>query len=104
MYRELFTTDGQRKYLTDDEIRRFIDTAEAQERGELSGRPRSFAETAIGWIRFLAGAVAFTVGVYYLANFENEALTSALSMAQTVVLLICILVFRRLAGREALTA
>ncbi len=36
--------------------------------------------------------------------FENEALTSALSMAQTVVLLLCILVFRRLAGREALTA
>jgi len=42
--------------------------------------------------------------VYYLVNFENEPLTAALSIAQTVVLLICILVFRRVAGREALTA
>ena len=61
-------------------------------------------ELSISIILYSSGSETLSVGVYYLANFENEALTSALSMAQTVVLLLCILVFRRLAGREALTA
>ena len=34
MYRQRFTLDGKRKYLTDDEICRFIDFAQQQERGE----------------------------------------------------------------------
>lgn len=61
-------------------------------------------ELSISIILYTSGTETLSVGVYYLANFENESLTSALSMAQTVVLLLCILVFRRLAGREALTA
>ena len=61
-------------------------------------------ELSISIILYTSGTETLSVGVYYLANFENEALTSALSMFQTVVLLLCILVFRRLAGREALTA
>ena len=35
MYGQLFTLDGKRKYLTDDEIGRFIDIAQQQERGEV---------------------------------------------------------------------
>lgn len=35
MYRQLSTSDGQRKYLTADELARFIETAELQERGEV---------------------------------------------------------------------
>jgi iron(III) transport system permease protein len=61
-------------------------------------------ELSISIILYTTGTETLSVGVYYLANFENEPLTSALSMAQTVVLLICVYVFRRLAGREALTA
>ena len=51
-----------------------------------------------------AATETLSVGVYYLMNFENELLTAALSIAQTVVLLICVVAFRRVAGREALTA
>ena len=61
-------------------------------------------ELSISIILYSVGTETLSVGVYYLANFENEALTSALSMTQTVVLLICIYIFRRLAGKEALTA
>ncbi len=61
-------------------------------------------ELSISIILYTTGTETLSVGVYYLANFENEPLTSALSMAQTLVLLVCIYVFRRLAGREALTA
>ena len=61
-------------------------------------------ELSISIILYTTGTETLSVGVYYLSNFENEPLTAALSMAQTVVLLICIYVFRRLAGREALTA
>ena len=50
------------------------------------------------------GTETLSVGVYYLSNFENEPLTAALSMAQTVLLLIALYIFRRVAGREALTA
>ena len=61
-------------------------------------------ELSISIILYTTGTETLSVGVYYLSNFENEPLTAALSMAQTVVLLICIYVFRRAAGREALTA
>lgn len=44
------------------------------------------------------------MGIYYLQEFENETLTCALSVVQTAVLLACVYVFRRLAGKEALTA
>ncbi len=61
-------------------------------------------ELSISIILYTSGTETLSVGVYYLANYENETLTSALSMTQTVVLLICIYIFRRVAGREALTA
>lgn len=61
-------------------------------------------ELSISIILYTAGTETLSVGVYYLTNFENEPLTAALSIAQTVVLLVCILIFRRVAGREALTA
>ncbi|MDH3316290.1 MAG: iron ABC transporter permease [Gammaproteobacteria bacterium] len=61
-------------------------------------------ELSISIILYTSGTETLSVGVYYLANFENESLTSALSIAQTVLLLICIVIFRRVAGREALSA
>ena len=61
-------------------------------------------ELSISIMLYSAGNETLSVGVYYLSNFENEPLTCALSMAQTVVLVVCFLVFRRAAGREALTA
>ena len=61
-------------------------------------------ELSISIILYTSGTETLSVGVYYLANFENEPLTAALSVAQTVLLLACVLVFRRVAGREALTA
>ncbi len=61
-------------------------------------------ELSISIILYTSGTETLSVGVYYLANYENETLTSALSMAQTVALLVCVYVFRRIAGREALTA
>jgi iron(III) transport system permease protein len=61
-------------------------------------------ELSISIILYTAGTETLSVGVYYLANFENEPLTAALSVAQTVALLVCVVVFRRVAGREALTA
>jgi iron(III) transport system permease protein len=61
-------------------------------------------ELSISIILYTVGTETLSVGVYYLSNYENEPLTAALSMVQTVALLLCIVVFRRLAGREALTA
>ena len=61
-------------------------------------------ELSISIILYTTGTETLSVGVYYLTNFENEPLTAALSMAQTVMLLIAIYAFRRFAGREALTA
>ncbi len=61
-------------------------------------------ELSISIILYTSGTETLSVGVYYLTNYENETLTSALSMTQTVVLLACIYIFRRVAGREALTA
>lgn len=61
-------------------------------------------ELSISIILYSSGTETLSVGVYYLTNYENETLTAALSMAQTVVLLACVYIFRRIAGREALTA
>jgi iron(III) transport system permease protein len=61
-------------------------------------------ELSISIILYTSGTETLSVGVYYLVNFENESLTAALSIAQTVVLLVCVYLFRRVAGREALTA
>jgi iron(III) transport system permease protein len=61
-------------------------------------------ELSISIILYTSGTETLSVGVYYLSNFENEPLTAALSVAQTAILLVCVVVFRRLAGREALTA
>ena len=61
-------------------------------------------ELSISIILYTSGTETLSVGVYYLTNYENEALTSALSIAQTMLLLVCVYIFRRVAGREALTA
>jgi len=61
-------------------------------------------ELSISIILYTSGTETLSVGVYYLSNFENEPLTAALSIAQTVFLLVCVVIFRRLAGREALVA
>ena len=61
-------------------------------------------ELSMSIILYSSGTETLSVGVYYLTNYENETLTSALSMTQTAILLICVFVFRRVAGREALTA
>jgi ABC-type Fe3+ transport system permease subunit len=61
-------------------------------------------ELSISIILYSSGTETLSVGVYYLTNYENETLTAALSVAQTVLLLICVFVFRRVAGRESLTA
>jgi iron(III) transport system permease protein len=61
-------------------------------------------ELSISIILYSSGTETLSVGVYYLANYENESLNSALTIAQTLVLLVCIIIFRRFAGREALTA
>jgi iron(III) transport system permease protein len=61
-------------------------------------------ELSISIILYTSGTETLSVGVYYLANFETEPLTAALSVAQTAMLLVCVYVFRRIAGREALTA
>jgi iron(III) transport system permease protein len=61
-------------------------------------------ELPISIILYTAGTETLSVGIYYLQEFENEALTCTLSVIQTLLLLFCVYVFRRLAGREALTA
>ena len=61
-------------------------------------------ELSISIILYSSGTETLSVGVYYLTNYENDTLTAALSMTQTVILLVCVFVFRRVAGREALTA
>jgi len=61
-------------------------------------------ELSISIILYSTGTETLSVGVYYLSNYENEPLTAALAVAQSVVLLLCVYIFRRIAGREALTA
>jgi iron(III) transport system permease protein len=61
-------------------------------------------ELPISLILYSAGTETLSVGIYYLQEFENEALTCTLSVIQSALLLFCVYVFRRMAGREALTA
>jgi iron(III) transport system permease protein len=61
-------------------------------------------ELSISIILYTAGTETLSVGVYYLSNFENEPMTAALALAQTVMLLFCVYIFRKVAGKEALTA
>ncbi|MGH8663626.1 MAG: ABC transporter permease [Burkholderiales bacterium] len=61
-------------------------------------------ELPISIILYSAGTETLSVGIYYLQEFENEALTCALAVVQTVLLLGCIYLFRRMAGPEALSA
>ncbi len=61
-------------------------------------------ELSISIILYTAGTETLSVGIYYLQEFENESLTCTLGVIQTLVLLVCVYIFRRLAGREALTA
>ena len=61
-------------------------------------------ELPISIILYTAGTETLSVGIYYLQEFENEALTCTLSVIQCVILLVCVYIFRKLAGKEALTA
>ena len=61
-------------------------------------------ELSISIMLYTDGTETLAVGVYYLTNYENEPLTAALSLAQTLLCLICMIAFRRLAGKEALSA
>ena len=61
-------------------------------------------ELSISIILYTAGTETLSVGIYYLQEYENEALTCTLAVIQTVLLLLCVYIFRRLAGKEALTA
>ncbi|MEK6712381.1 MAG: iron ABC transporter permease [Nitrospinota bacterium] len=61
-------------------------------------------ELSISIILYTRGTETLSVGVYYLSNYENEPKTAALSVAQSLLLLLCIYLFRKLAGKEALTA
>ena len=60
-------------------------------------------ELPISIILYSAGTETLSVGIYYLQEFENEALTCTLSVIQTVLLLGCVYIFRRAAGKEALS-
>jgi iron(III) transport system permease protein len=61
-------------------------------------------ELPISIILYTAGTETLSVGIYYLQEFENEALTCTLAVIQCVILLVCVYIFRKLAGKEALTA
>ncbi|OGL65507.1 MAG: hypothetical protein A3J27_14235 [Candidatus Tectomicrobia bacterium RIFCSPLOWO2_12_FULL_69_37] len=61
-------------------------------------------ELPISLILFTAGTETLSVGIYYLQEYKNESVTCALSVVQTFILLACVFLFRRLAGREALVA
>ncbi|MBI1724340.1 MAG: iron ABC transporter permease [Candidatus Tectomicrobia bacterium] len=61
-------------------------------------------ELPMSLILYTAGTETLSVGIYYLQEYENEALTCTLSVIQTFVLLACVFLFRRTAGRQALVA
>ena len=61
-------------------------------------------ELPISIILYTAGTETLSVGIYYLQEFENEALTCTLAVIQCVILLVCVYIFRKLAGKEALSA
>ncbi len=61
-------------------------------------------ELSISIILYSVGTETLSVGVLYLADFEGDPLTAALAIVQTIILLGCIILFRKVAGKEALTA
>ena len=61
-------------------------------------------ELSISIILYSVGTETLSVGVLYLADFEGDPLTAALAIVQTIILLGCIVLFRKVAGKEALTA
>lgn len=61
-------------------------------------------ELSISIILFTAGTETLSTGIYYLQEYETESLTCTLSVIQTFVLLACVLLFRKIVGREALVA
>lgn len=61
-------------------------------------------ELSMSILLYTAGTETLSVGVYYLLEYENEPMTATLSLVQAAMLLICLVIFRRIAGREALTA
>ena len=61
-------------------------------------------ELSMSIMLYSVGTETLSVGVFYLTYFENEPLTAALSIAQTIMLLFCVVIFRKVAGKEALTA
>jgi iron(III) transport system permease protein len=60
-------------------------------------------ELSISIILYTAGTETLSVGIYYLNEFENEPLTGALAVIQMVFLLICFVVFRRMAKVDSLS-
>ncbi|MFC1491283.1 ABC transporter permease [Nitrospinota bacterium] len=59
-------------------------------------------ELSISIILYTSGTETLSVGIYYLMEFENEALTCTLAIVQTFTVLGCVYIFRRLVGQEAL--
>ena len=61
-------------------------------------------ELSISIVLFTAGTETLSTGIYYLQEYETESLTCALSVIQTFFLLACVLLFRKIVGRQALIA
>jgi iron(III) transport system permease protein len=61
-------------------------------------------ELSISIILYTAGTETLSVGIYYLQEYKNESVTCALSVVQTFILLTCVYLFRRFAGKEALVS
>ncbi len=61
-------------------------------------------DLSISIILFTAGTETLSTGIYYLQEYETESLTCALSVIQTSVLLACVLLLRKMVGRQALVA
>lgn len=60
-------------------------------------------ELSISIMLYTGGTETLSIGVWYAMEYEGEPLTATLSLIQTALLLICVVLFRRLAGPEALT-
>ena len=61
-------------------------------------------ELSISIVLFTAGTETLSTGIYYLQEYETESLTCTLSVIQTFFLLACVLLFRKIVGRQALIA
>ena len=61
-------------------------------------------ELPMSLILHTTGTETLSVGIYYLQEYKNESVTCALSVVQTLILLGCVFLFRKAAGREALVA